>query len=153
MKYLVVIITALVMVLTASSAMAQPATNNLGIAASVLASCSITSVTDLDFGTYDTTSGTDDDDGAGDVVFKCTKDTDYDVYITGTRSMTVVDTLTFELYTDAGRTSVFPSATVGEAGTAPSNGNITMNIYGRIPNSQDVAVASYSTTLTVNVNW
>ena len=152
MKKLVIIFAALAVVLTATSAMAQPATNNLGIAASVVASCSITSVADLDFGTYDTTDPTDNDT-AGNVIFRCTKATDYDVYISGTRSMTVADTLTFELYSDAGRTSVFAIADPGEGGSAANNGNITMDIYGRIPALQDVAVASYTTTLTVNVDW
>lgn len=154
MKKLIVILAALAVVLTAPSAMAATDTNPLAASASVAATCTIQSVTDLDFGTYDTSSATDDDDGVGNVVFRCTKGTGYDVYITGARTMTDgTDTLNFEMYQEVGRTTLWPSASVGVTGTAANNGNITLDIFGRITALQDVQVGAYVGSVTVTVEY
>jgi spore coat protein U-like protein len=129
--------------------------NDLIVTATVVPSCRITSVTDIGFGTYDPTDAADNDAGSGDINFRCVRGTDYNTYIVGTRTMTDggVETLDFELYSDAGRTTTYPSATEGITGNAANNAIITSNIYGRIAALQDVAVGSYSVTLTATVEY
>jgi spore coat protein U-like protein len=152
MKKLMIGLMVVAMVAMAGMAMAATKTNNLEVTASVAASCSITSVADIAFGAYDPTSGSNLD-AAGNMVFRCVKNTTYNTYITGTRTMVAGgDTLNFDLYTDAGRSSAFPS-TAGSGTSAPSLAPITTNIYGRIPASQDVGVNSYARTLVATVEY
>jgi spore coat protein U-like protein len=154
MKRILLILVAAAIVLVSVNAMAATDTSNLTSTAVVPAICNIQSVTNLDFGTYDPTSGTDDDDGVGDVVFRCTKNTAYDVYITGARTMTdSVDTLNFEMYTDSGRTSAWASASPGVQNTAADNTDITLDIYGRITALQDVEAGTYNGTVVVTVEY
>ncbi len=144
----------LLVVVFAGGAMAQTDTNDMIVTASVTASCRITSVTDIAFGAYDPTDPTDNDAGNGDISFRCVKGTAYSTYITGTRSMagSGADVLNFEIYTDVGRTTAFPSVT-GTGGTAASNAEITTDVYGRIAALQDVGVDNYSRTLTATVEY
>jgi spore coat protein U-like protein len=154
MRRILMILVAVAVVFISANAMAATDTSNLTSTAVVPTVCNISSVTNLDFGTYDPTSATDDDDGAGDVVFRCTKGTDYDVYITGARTMTDgTDTLNFEMYTDAGRSSAWASASPGTTGTAASNAEITLDIYGRITALQDVQAGTYNGTVVVTVEY
>jgi spore coat protein U-like protein len=137
----------------ADSVLAATATNNLVVSASVPASCRITSVGNLSFGPYDPLNGTPSD-AAGNVVFRCVKGTSYATYITGTRSMTGGgDSLAFQLYNEAGRTSLFPSTNPGSGTTSTSINPITKDIYGRIAAGQDVIASSYTTTLIATVEY
>jgi len=152
MKRIIMFLVAVTVVLVSVDAMAQTDTSNLTSTAVVVATCTISSVTNLDFGTYDTTVATDDDDGVGDARFRCTKGTAWDVYITGARTMTDgTDTLNFEMYQEVGRTTVWPAASVGVTGTAANNGINTLDIYGRITALQDVQVGTYNGTVVVEV--
>lgn len=154
MKGLIVVIMAFALVLTATAAMAATETSALTVSASVSAACRITGVTNLDFGTYDPTDPANDDDGVGDFTFRCTKNTAYDLYIAGARTMTDgTDTLNFEMYQEVGRTTVWSSATPGITGTSASNAQDTRNIYGRITPMQDVGVGAYSGTVTVTIQY
>ena len=154
MKRILLILLAVAVVFISAKAMAATDTNNLTSTVVVPAICNIESVTNLDFGTYDPTSGTNDDDGVGDVGFRCTKGTGYDVYITGARTMTDgTDTLNFEMYQESGRTTAWPSASVGVTGTAASNAVITLDIYGRITALQDVEAGTYNGTVVVTVQY
>jgi len=143
------------LVLTAGAALAATATGNMNVSASVAANCRITGVTDITFGTaYDPTDPAANDSGSGDFTFRCTKNTAYGLYIAGTRTMTDgTDTLNFELYEDAGRTTVYDSASPGNTATAASNGPVTENVYGRIPALQDVGVGAYAGSVTVTVEY
>ncbi len=154
MKKLIVVLSVIVMMFAVGAAHAATDTNALTSTVSVASICSISSVTNLDFGTYDTTSASNDDDGVGDVTFNCTKGTAYDVYITGTRTMTDgTDTLNFNMYTDSGRTAAWATASPGVTGTAADNTAMTQNIYGRIDASQDVQVGTYNGSVTVTVEY
>jgi spore coat protein U-like protein len=140
-------------VLTAGSAFAATATNTLNASATVTNGCRVLSVTDISFGSYDPTDPTDTD-AAGDFTFRCTKGTGYDIYITGSRTMTDgTDTLNFELYTDAARTSAWQSASPGVTGTTASNAPDTRDIYGRISAQQNVGVGSYTGSVTITVEY
>ncbi|HPO36233.1 MAG TPA: spore coat U domain-containing protein [Syntrophales bacterium] len=137
----------------AGTLMAATATSNLNVSANVVAKCSIQSVTDIAFGEYDVTSSSPTD-AAGDMTFKCTKGTSFKTYITGTRQMSNgTDNLTFQLYSDPGRSTVFPSDNSGSSENASSSAPITKNIYGRIPAGQDVSVGQYTDSLVITVNY
>ena len=152
-KYLIALL-ASAFGLIGTSAMAQIDTSPLNVQAIVNAQCNIQSVTDLDFVDYDPTSAAPDDDGQGDVTFACTRNTVYDLYVSGVRTITNgTDTLNYELYSDVGRSSVFPSALPGIPGPAADNNPITQNIYGRIAALQDVGPGLYTGTVTVTVEY
>ena len=154
MKRILMILAVASVVLVSVNAMAATDTSNLTSTVIVQTICTISSVTNLDFGTYDPTSATNDDDGVGDVTFRCTKNTAYDVYITGARTMTDgTDTLNFEMYTDTPGGTVWPSALPGVNGTTADNSPITQNIYGRIPALQDVEAGTYNGTVVVTVEY
>ena len=157
MKKRIIILTALVVIVVLAMSgvsMAATKTNNLNISATVVANCNITSVTDITFGVYDTTSLTPLD-ANGDMTFRCTKNTAYKAYITGVRAMTGggADTLTFTLFSDAGHTTAFPIDNSGAPTNAPSNAPISKTIFGRIPATQDVGVDSYSKVLVATVEY
>ena len=155
MKKMLIAIMAAAVLLTAAHAMAATDTNPLNVQAVVNAQCNIQSVTDLDFADYDVTSAAPDDDGVGDVTFACTRATNYDVYITGVRTITDgTDTLNYELYADAGRATVFPSGMPGVASpAAPDNNPIVQSIWGRIPALQDVQAGTYAGAVTVTIEY
>jgi len=154
MKKLMLIIIGLVLILSTVSAMAQTDTTALTASATVMGSCSFTSVTNLDFGTYDPTNTVNDDDGVGDFTFRCTRGTNYDLYISGVRTMTDgTDTLNFDLYQDIGRATVWAAASPGTTGISANNAPNTTNIYGRIPALQDVQAGAYSGTVTVTIEY
>ena len=154
MKRILMILAVASVVLVSVNAMAATDTSNLTSTVIVQTICTISSVTNLDFGTYDPTSATNDDDGVGDVTFRCTKNTAYDVYITGSRTMTDgTDTLNFEMYTDTPGGTVWPSSLPGVSGTTADNSPITQNIYGRIPALQDVEAGTYNGTVVVTVEY
>jgi spore coat protein U-like protein len=153
MKKKIITLTIIAAFVICGTAMAATDTSDLHVSASVAAACSITGVTDINFGTYDTTSATDTD-AAGGITLQCTKDTPYHTYISLTPDMTDgTDSLSYDLYSDAGRTSTFPTDNSGAATNAPDNAAHTTNVYGRIPAGQDVGVGSYTQTLTATVEY
>ena len=138
-----------------SVSMAATKTNNLNVTASVVANCNMVSVTDIAFGVYDPTSATDLDVN-GDMTFRCTKNTAYKTYLVGVRQMVGavnLDNLNFEIYSDAGRTTVFASDNSGGSTNAPDNNPITQTLYGRVTALQDVSVDTYAKVLTATVEY
>jgi spore coat protein U-like protein len=155
MKKTMIFLIMVALLLTASTAFAATATQSLTVSVTVPNLCRITSVTNVTFTTpYDTTDSNQNDSGQGDFTFRCTRGTNYDLYITGTRQMTNgTDNLNYLLYQEAGRTTLWPAAAPGVTGTAPSNAAITTGIYGRISALQDVSVGNYSGTVTITVEY
>jgi spore coat protein U-like protein len=156
MKKLLIFVITITFVGIAGVAMATTVTSDFTVNASVVDSCQIqTAASNVDFGTYDPTDSSPDDDGSGSVVFRCSKGTTYNLYISGTRTMTNgTDNLTFELYSNSGRTTVYPSDLAGATPvTASNNSPVTSNYYGRISALQDVSVGSYTQTLTLTVEY
>jgi spore coat protein U-like protein len=140
------------------NAIAGSAASSFSVSASAVPVCKITtSPATMDFGSYDPTSNVNNNSGAGSFGFKCAKGTAYKVYITGTRAMTSgSEALNFELYSDTGRSLVFPSTNAsGLSGSAASNGiEIVTNIYGGIPAGQDVTAGkTFTQTMTVTVDY
>jgi len=158
MKRLLLWVVGVVFLLAVTGSMAMAAgtaTSGLDVSASVSNGCRMVSVTDITFSNpYEPVDPTDNDSGAGDFSFRCTRGTDYNMYITGARTMTDgIDTLTYELYKEGGRTTVWPSVNPATPTTSPSNSPVTMDVYGRIGALQDVQAGAYAGSVTVTVEW
>ena len=148
----------------AAPALAQTATANLSVSATVAKNCSITT-TAVAFGSYDpiVTNAVAPLDGTGTVVVTCTKgagtriDLGLGANASGaTRRMTGgTDFLTYELYQNAPRTTVWGSGAVAgqTIAAAPSKAARTFTVYGRIAGAQDVAAASYNDTVVATINF
>lgn len=154
MKKLIVAALAAASIAISGVAMAATATGNLQVTATVVNSCRVTGATNIAFGNYDPTD-TANTDAAGDYTFRCTRGTNYNLYITGTRQMTDgTNNLNFQIYSDAGRTTAYPAALAGAiTGASANNSPNTQNVYGRIAPLQDVPAGSYARTLTVTVEY
>ena len=148
----------------AAPALAQTATTNLSVTALVAKNCSITT-TAVAFGSYDpiVANAAAPLDGSGSVVVTCTKGsgTRIDLGLGGHATGSVrkmlggTDLLTYELYSDTGRTTVWGSgAGAGQTiVTAPNKNPRTFTVYGRVPAGQDVGAASYADTVVATINF
>lgn len=153
MKKLQILAAVTIVLMVATSALAATDTATLNVSATVIASCRITSTTDINFGNYDPTN-TVPTDAAGSFDFRCTRGTNYDLYISTPRTMTDgIDTLNFELYTDAPGSTVWPSSLPGVSGVAGTNAVVPVDVYGRIPALQDVGTGAYNGSVTVTVEY
>ena len=140
---------------TGSMAMAATATSGLSVLASVSNGCRMVSVTDITFSNpYEPVDPTDNDSGAGDFSFRCTRDTSYNLYIAGTRQMTDgTDNLNYELYKNAGRTTAWESTNPASPTVSPNNSPVTKDVFGRIVALQNVRAGAYTGTVTVTVEY
>jgi spore coat protein U-like protein len=143
-------------------ALAQTATANLAVTATVVNNCRI-STNPVAFGSYDPTNPVAVD-AAGSVVVTCTASRAWWVGLgagTGgaaagvTRSMSLAASrLGYELYTDAGRTTVWANTLptgVGGTGTGAAQ---TTAVYGRIAAGQTaVPAGAYSDSVVATVNF
>ncbi len=148
----------------AAPALAQTASTNLSVTATVAKNCSITTAA-VAFGSYDpiVANATTPLDGTGSVVVTCTKgagtriDLGLGANASGStrRMLGGTDNLTYELYSDTGRTTVWGSgAGAGlTIATAPSKAARTFTVYGRVPAGQDVGAASYADTVVATINF
>jgi len=154
---------ALLWLMTPQMAMAGSATASMGISATVLSACIVTS-NSMAFGIYNPTSATATD-ATSTFDVTCTAGTSYSVGLNaGTKAGATVSTrqmtsggnaLSYSLYSDSSRSTNWgntpgtdtPSQTT--AGVLPS----TFTVYGRIPAQQNVQAGSYSDTVTVTVSY
>lgn len=147
------------------SASAATATANLGVSATVTNNCTI-STSPVAFGSYDpvVTHASTDLDGSGTVTVACTKGATSTVGLGlgsnasgSTRRMTdgATNYLSYELYQDAGRTTVWGNAGAGlyNPGAAPSKTARNFTVYGRVTSNQDVPAGSYNDTVVATVNF
>ncbi len=128
------------------------------------AACTV-SATPVAFGTYDVFATTPVD-STGSVTYRC-QARDRNITITldaggggsfsARRMSGAGDTLRYNLYLDAARTTVFGDGTGGTAlyrdQNPPNNRDVTVPIYGRIPAGQDVGAGLYSDVVTVTINF
>ena len=156
--------------LAASSAShAGTATSNLSVTATVTANCTI-STAPVAFGAYDpvVANATTDLNGTGTVTVTCTKSAAATITLgqgtnpaTGStdaaplRQMkdTGTDVLSYALYQDTGRTTVWGNTAgtgVADTGTGTVQ-NVT--VYGAVPAGQNVPPASYSDTVVATVTF
>lgn len=159
----------LMLMIYAGPASAQTATATFQVQATVNKNC-LVSASDLVFGTYDPSSGTDLDVNTT-ISVRCTKDTPFTVAlnagVTGgatlaQRRMTNgTDFMNYNLYTAAARTTIFGdgtggTATVGGTGAGLGAGQAqSVDVFGRIPAGQTtLSIGSYAeTTITATVTY
>lgn len=131
--------------------------------ANVLAVCTL-SATNVNFANYDATSATADDTTSTLTVL-CTNGQAYTVALNAglsagatvaARKMTSgANLLSYTLYTDAGRTTVWGDGTLSTstvAGTG-SGADQTLTVYGRIPINQHVPQGSYADDITATLTY
>jgi spore coat protein U-like protein len=150
--------------LGADDAMAQSASANLAVSATVTNNCTISTLP-LSFGAYDpvVANASADLDGTGTVVVACTRGLAPTIGLGlgsnasgSTRRMTDgTNFLSYELYSDSGRTAVWGNASGSwfVASAAPSKAARNFTVYGRVPSNQDVPGGSYNDTVVATVNF
>jgi spore coat protein U-like protein len=148
----------------AAPAAAATATANLTITATVTNNCTITTAP-VAFGSYDpvVANAATNLDSTGTVTVACTKGATATVGLSlgsnatgATRRLNDgVSFLTYELYQDAARTTVWGDAGAGlfSTGAAPSKAPRDFTVYGQIIAAQDVPAGSYSDTVVATVNF
>ncbi|SEE19677.1 Spore coat protein U (SCPU) domain-containing protein [Rhizobiales bacterium GAS188] len=143
-------------------AQAATATTTFAVQLTITASCIINSASTLNFGSSGVISG--NVDGTSTIQVQCTNTTPYSVGLdAGTGSGATVaarkmtngtNTITYSLYSDAGRTTVWGN-TIG-TNTVAGTGNGAPQSYtvnGRVPAQTTPAAALYTDTITVTVNY
>jgi spore coat protein U-like protein len=135
------------------------ATTTLLVTATVVAACNV-STTPVAFGTYNPTAVTDHD-GTGTVSVTCTSGTSYTVSLDGggqadatARAMSSgAEKLSYQLYSDSVRTTVWDSTGPGQVSDEGTGSAIDHTVYGRIPSGQNVPPGSYSDTINVTITY
>jgi spore coat protein U-like protein len=152
--------------IAATSAFAATTTTTFQVTANVAAQCNV-SAANLAFGAVDPLGGNVDQSTT--VTVKCTKNSAYTVGLNAgaTAGATIAqrlmangaDTMQYNLYTDAGRTTVWGNSAAAPAwvsGTGAGLGTAqVLTVYGRVPTGQpNLAVGSYTeTAITVTVTY
>jgi len=147
-----------------SAAWAGTATSSLSVSATVTGNCTV-STSAVGFGSINPLSGANVD-ATGGITVTCTNGTPWTAAAgvgggTGatfaSRLMTSgANTLTYSLYTNSGRTTIWGdgtgiTATVGNTGTGSAQ---SVTIFGRVPSGQtSVPPGSYADTVTVTVTY
>ena len=156
---------AVVLVVAGGTLSGQSATSTLTVSASVSKNCTI-STAPVNFGAYDpvTANATVPLDGQGSVTVTCTKGAPAKVGLglgsnaqgtTRRMSLSASAYLSYELYRDASRTTVWGDAidTALDLPAAPDRNPRTFTVYGRVPSAQDATVGAYSDTVVATVNF
>jgi spore coat protein U-like protein len=136
------------------------------LAPDVARACTV-SAAGVSFGNYDTLSPAPDD-GIGSVSVTCHPHVHFaDVGLTAGQSLNYsartmrngAASLSYNLYTDAARTTVWgdgvvvPSVTVNPGSVNSGTRTIVRTIYGRIPAQQSVPFGTYSDTIIVTITF
>lgn len=150
-------------------AQTSPQTTTFQVTATVVKSCSIDSASTLAFGNYNPISSTPLDQTSS-IVVRCTNGTPYTLALNGGtttggtiagRLMTTgaVNTLSYQLYTNSGRTTVWGDGTLGSSTVTGTGTGVlvaneqTLTVYGRIPINQTSAIGTYSDTITATLTF
>jgi len=153
-KKLTLLAIVLTLSFTPTTSMAGKSDDTLNVTATVINTCRSINTDNIDFGKYDPTDPADNTMGRGSSTFRCTKGTSYRTYITRSDSMnSSTDSLSYELYSNPARSSVYPDAPVGALGTAANNGPITKDIYGTITALQNANPGNYAETITFTIEY
>lgn len=145
-----------------SMAYAGTDTDTFDVTATVLATCDV-NAQDLAFGNYDPVAASHLD-AATTLSVTCTSGTSYQIGLslgggggasTATRYMTQGgDTLSYTLYQDSGRTTLWGETLSTDTLTGVGTGSsAVVNVYGRIPMQQASPAGAYSDTIQVTVTW
>jgi spore coat protein U-like protein len=162
-KQIFTVVASLSLLTLPAASFAASAFDTLNATASVTAKCVVRSTVDVAFASVDpTTDG--NYDGAGNIVTKCSKNTPAYIFIAPSVagalamvSVTTGDSISYGLYTDAGRSTAFPSVTNG-AKTAQPGTPVTTNIYGRVVvasgvNDTVAAASDYTQALKATIEF
>ena len=128
------------------------------------ASCTI-SVTSVAFGNYNVFATTPAD-STGTITYRCSS-SPFLIWITLSDGSSSTfnprtlrrgsETLTYNLYRDATRATIWGDGTGGTSAYTrffpPSNQNVSVPIYGRIPAQQDVSAGNYTDTVSAVINF
>lgn len=158
MKKLIVLVMLCALALTASFANAATQVTDVLVQAAVIANCSVAPSTGINFNQYDPTSPTDTT-ATGTVTITCTKGTSYNTYLAfapgdTVRQMTAgANVLPYQVYSDSGYSSAYPSANPASPTVASSNAATPITLYGKIAAGVDVPVANYAQTLKFTIEY
>ncbi|HEX7086519.1 MAG TPA: spore coat U domain-containing protein [Vicinamibacterales bacterium] len=141
---------------------AATSTANLAVSATVTANC-LVQAGSIDFGSYDpvVANETAPLDEVGSFQVRCTKGASAVLKLSsganpsgGARRMSSggTDFLAYELYSDAGRTTVWDEANTVTYNAA-SSAVADIDVFGRIPPGQDVGAGNYSDTVTITAEF
>ena len=146
-------LTVLAGVLHASEASAQPSP-----------SCTI-SATSVNFGNYNVFNGAAVD-STGTITYTCNSHaTNITISLSKGASTSYnqrimikgAEALTYNLFTDAAKTSVWGDGTGGTSvysrTNPPNNTNVNLTVYGQIPPGQDVSAGTFSDTVSATINF
>jgi len=150
--------------LAPAAASAATASSTLNVSATVTANCTV-STSALGFGNVNTLSGANVD-GTGGISVTCTNGTAWSASagvgsgsgasFASRRMTSGANLLTYNLFTDSGRTTVWgdgtgSTATIGDTGTGSAQ---AVTIYGRVGSGQiSVPAGSYADTVSVTVTY
>jgi spore coat protein U-like protein len=161
---------ATLLALGAASAHAATTTGTLTVQAQVAKNCIVTSPT-LNFGTYNPGGGAIAQNAT--ISVRCTKNTGFSVALNGGQAANInarkmkststpAETLDYQLFTNAGLSTVFGDGTTGNTaagaglGMAPINA-VSVTVYGQLPDStanQGAAVLTdYTDSVTITVTY
>ena len=126
--------------------------------------CTI-SATSVNFGSYNVFNGSHTD-STGTVTYRCNGSA-HNITIGLTQGASASfnqrqmqkgsEALTYNLFIDASRTSIWGDGTPGTAvysiGNPPNNTNVNLTVYGRVTAGQDVSAGSFSDTVTAVINF
>jgi spore coat protein U-like protein len=156
---------ALMLCLVTNAHAAGSASTSLALSASVSNNCTI-STSAVGFGSYDpvVVNATANLDGTGTVSIACTKGATTTIGLDlgsnasgSVRRLTDGSSnyLTYELYQDSGRSTVWGNAGAGlfTPVAAPSRTLRSFTAYGRVAGSQDVPAGTFTDTVTATVNF
>ncbi|MBC3917084.1 spore coat U domain-containing protein [Undibacterium sp. CY18W] len=143
-----------------ATSFAATSTGSLSVSATVLSACSVTGAS-LAFGTY----ASSQIDNSAAVSVTCTNGTSYNVGLDAgggsgatmaVRKMTgsVSGTLSYSLYKDAGRSTVWGNTVGSDTTIGTGTGAAqSISVYGRVPAGQSVTAGVYSDTVTVTLTY
>jgi spore coat protein U-like protein len=157
---------AVIMIAAEGRLIGQQSSSSLTVTANVTKNCTITT-SPVDFGPYDpvAANATAPRDGVGTVTITCTKGAPAKVALSlgsnaqgTTRRMlggTADAHLTYELYKDAGRATIWGDTadTALDVAAAPNRNPRAFTVYGRVAAAQDATVGTYTDTVLATVNF
>lgn len=143
-----------------SAPLAATVTANVAVGANVAANCEVNAGS-VAFGTYDPLGAHDAGnlDVDGSFTLRCTRGTPAVIslgdglhYSSGRRMHSGSDYLAYDLFTTAGRSTVW-NASNTVAYNSTGKALVTQTIFGRVPGGQDAAVGSYTDTVVATVTF
>jgi spore coat protein U-like protein len=134
----------------------------LFVSLSTHAACQITGVTDLGFGAYDVFSRLPNNNAVGTIVIRCTGSSSATVKLSAgfansfapRRLRSGSNVLAYNLYTSAARNIVWGDGTGGTSVMSiGKNRTASLDVFGSVPEGQDVPVGNYADSVVVTVTF